>query len=386
MDIEKLGGGADFQETFVLIWSVKGVGGADLPIQGKLSHFRSASLLSCFMGMVYLDEQVHVPTSALEVCKTWVGQQSVTWTNDRVPNLVSAFKLSSFRVTQKCMGQKRLLDKFALVRNHVPARSRYFPKLLNTKIDFKKPQPIPEDLLVFRDRTLPDCFSLLLCIRVEIVWWYTVHMKVSSEVSLLTKESPVSFWNCSLFNHGEKFFVHHVHSCDWPKVFNHAEKFFVQRVHSCDWPKVGCDHRHLEIAWHRNFVSTLTSRAVEIFCESDYSSNWSASQVKRGNLFTITIELQWKSCKLLEGLCFCVVLSETDQWLNVCVQCGDITNRLVSQERLSLGAGTSVFIMYRHAIWWVVLTFGTSVLHHTPPLLGGAGINRQFLIFWTILQ
>ncbi len=27
------------------------------------------------------------------------------------------------------------------------------------------------------------------------------------------------------------------------------------------------------------------------------------------------------------------------------------TSRLVSQERLSLGAGTSVFIMYKHAIW-----------------------------------
>ncbi len=61
------------------------------------------------------------------------------------------------------------------------------------------------------------------------------------------------------------------------------------------------------------------------------------------------------------------------------------TNRLVSQERLSPEAGTSIFIMYRNDIWWMVLTFETGVSHHTPPPLGGAGLYRQFLIFWIFL-
>ncbi len=58
------------------------------------------------------------------------------------------------------------------------------------------------------------------------------------------------------------------------------------------------------------------------------------------------------------------------------------TNRLVSQERLRPGAGTSVFIDLIPIITSSeVLIFETSMSHHTPPTPGGVGINRQFLIF-----
>ncbi len=57
------------------------------------------------------------------------------------------------------------------------------------------------------------------------------------------------------------------------------------------------------------------------------------------------------------------------------------TISLVSQERLSLGVGTSAFIMCNHAIWWVVvLTIGSGVSHHTPPLPGGSDISNNFNI------
>ena len=46
-------------------------------------------------------------------------------------------------------------------------------------------------------------------------------------------------------------------------------------------------------------------------------------------------------------------------------QYSDITNRLVSQERLSPRAGTSVFIVYNHAIWWVVVLNSQLVCHTT---------------------
>ncbi len=47
----------------------------------------------------------------------------------------------------------------------------------------------------------------------------------------------------------------------------------------------------------------------------------------------------------------CVVISQT-RWL-------------VSQERLSLRAGTSVFILYNHVIWWVVVLNSQLVCHTT---------------------
>ncbi len=54
------------------------------------------------------------------------------------------------------------------------------------------------------------------------------------------------------------------------------------------------------------------------------------------------------------------------------------THWLVSQERLSPRAGTSVFIDSVAPSISVVLTFEAGVSHHTPPLPGGAGLYRQF--------
>ncbi len=54
------------------------------------------------------------------------------------------------------------------------------------------------------------------------------------------------------------------------------------------------------------------------------------------------------------------------------------TRWLVSQERLAPGVGISVFIDLVLPSLGVVLTFEASVLHHTPPPPGGAGLVDQF--------
>ncbi len=55
------------------------------------------------------------------------------------------------------------------------------------------------------------------------------------------------------------------------------------------------------------------------------------------------------------------------------------THWLVSQERLSPWAGTSVFIdLSVVPSLGMVLTFEAGVSYHTPPPPGGAGLYKQF--------
>ncbi len=55
------------------------------------------------------------------------------------------------------------------------------------------------------------------------------------------------------------------------------------------------------------------------------------------------------------------------------------THWLVSQERLSPRAGTFVFILYNHAIWWVVVLNSQLVCHTTLlPHQGVEGFNYNF--------
>ncbi len=69
--------------------------------------------------------------------------------------------------------------------------------------------------------------------------------------------------------------------------------------------------------------------------------------------------------------------------------CSDITNTQVgiSGETVPEGGNLCIYRPHsNHTIWWVVvLTFEAGVSHHTPPLPGGAGLYRQFLMFWIIL-
>ncbi len=112
------------------------------------------------------------------------------------------------------------------------------------------------------------------------------------------------------------------------------------------------------------------SRITQIKDDVQYSRVWSTSRQLSvdSDAPSVTHPVRTWPFQMIAtstlSLTHCVVISQT-RWL-------------VSQERLSPRAGTSVFIDSVLPPLGMVLTFEAGVSHHTPPPPGGTGLYRQF--------